>query len=294
MIDLSIIIVSYNTQKLLRQCLESVISDQWSVISQSPATSHQSPVTEIIVVDNGSTDGSVEYIKEFRKLKNLKIKFVNSLIRNSLIIKLIENKENLGFSKAVNQGIKKANGETILLLNSDTQIKEGALKKLLEFEKKVGPAIIGLKMLNADNSVQGSVFNLPTAKRAVEEFWLGRKGSFSKFAPNSETPMLVEAVSGGAMAISREVIDKIGLLDEKYFMYFEDLDYCRRARAKGIKVWYLPEVAVIHEHGASGKKLVGQKDQWRRLVPSSVIYHGEFKHWLINLIIKVGRLRNEN
>jgi len=142
-------------------------------------------------------------------------------------------------------------------------------------------------MLNPDSSVQGSVFNLPTVKRAVEEFWLGRKGSFSKFAPNSETPMLVEAVSGGAMAISRKVIDKIGLLDEKYFMYFEDLDYCRRARKAGFKVWYLPSAQITHEHGASGKEISSLTQRW--LVQSSKIYHGLFKHYLISFILWSGQ-----
>ena len=294
--NLSIIIVNFNTRELLRKCLHSVIGDlrlavreKGKVFDTPPITNRQPPITEIIVVDNGSEDDSIKMINKFRKLTNS-----NSKSANSLTFKLIENKENLGFAKAVNQALRQActersrstQGKVILLLNSDTKVKQGALEKLLEFEKKVRPAIIGLKMLNPNGSDQGSVFNLPTAKRAIEEFWLGRKGSFSKFTPDSETPMLVEAVSGGAMAISREVVDKIGLLDERYFMYFEDLDYCRRAKAKGIKVWYLPEAEVFHEHGASG--IADLDNQQRRLISSSKIYHGIIVHYLINIIIRVG------
>ncbi|MBU2577908.1 hypothetical protein KKA69_03680, partial [Patescibacteria group bacterium] len=83
--------------------------------------------------------------------------------------------------------------------------------------------------------------------------------------------------------------DRIGLLDERYFMYFEDLDYCRRVRKAGYKVFYLPQAEIIHEHGASGQHLIGQLDQWKRLVPSSKVYYGFFKHYLISFILWVGQ-----
>ncbi|OQA93458.1 MAG: N-acetylglucosaminyl-diphospho-decaprenol L-rhamnosyltransferase [Microgenomates group bacterium ADurb.Bin219] len=269
--DLTIVIVSFNTKKQLKKCLSSITEESQKIRK------------EIVVVDNASDEGSAEEVRKF-------IKFIKSKNKDSKIkLSLIENKENLGFAKAVNQGLRQFEGGVVLLLNSDTQVKPGALEKLLEFEKKVRPAIIGLKMLNPDGSVQGSVFNLPTAKRAVEEFWLGRKGSFSKFTPNSGMPMVVEAVSGGAMAISREVVDKIGLLDERYFMYFEDLDYCRRARKAGFKIFYFPQAQVIHEHGASGRNLAEKDDQWKRLIPSSKIYYGRLRHYLIFFITLIGQ-----
>lgn len=250
---LSIIIVSYNTKDLLEKCLESVY----------PTTN-----TEIIVVDNASSDGTVEMIK-----------------KEFPAIKLIENRQNLGFAKAVNQALRQGLGEVFFLLNSDTIVKKDTLNKLLEFEEKVRPAVIGARMLNPDGSVQGSVFNLPTIKMAFQEFWLSKKGSFSKYFPTGNQPVEVEAVSGGAMMISKKVVEEIGLFDERYFMYFEDLDYCRKARRAGFKVRYLPKAEVIHEHGVSGRNLVSAKDQWRRLVPSSKIYHGLVKHYLINFII---------
>lgn len=287
---LSIIIVNWNTKELLKQCLESVISDQSSVIShqrsvigkKKPITDNQSLVTEVIVVDNGSTDGSVEYLREL---------IDNSLItgnRSPVTIQLIENKENLGFAKAVNQGLRQAKGESILLLNSDTYLLNDSLKKLLLFEKEVRPAVIGARFLNPDGSVQPSVFKLPTVKRAFLEYWLNKKEYFSKYAPEGNKPKEVEVVSGGAMLISKKVIDKIGLLDERYFMYFEDLDYCRRVRKAGFKIYYLPEAKVIHEHGASGRLLASPEDQWKRLIPSSKTYHGLLNYYLISLIIWLG------
>lgn len=260
--ELSIVIVSYNTKLLLQRCLKSLgekKSNEW----------------EIIVVDNASTDGTQQMLEE---------KFP--------LVKLIKNTENVGFAKAVNKGISLAEGGSILLLNSDTEVKENTLTVLLEFEKKVRPAIIGLEMLNPDGSTQSSVFRLPTIKGAFAEYWLGKKGSFSKYQPEGESNQEVEAVSGGAMLISRAVIDKIGLLDERYFMYFEDLDYCRRARKAGFKIYYLPSSKVVHEHGASGKLISSKETQWHRLIPSSKIYHGVIKHFMINFVIWSGQKIN--
>lgn len=262
--NLSVIIVSFNTKKLLGRCLASIKEASRTIKD-----------LEIIVVDNGSTDGSIEEVESIKKEKGIKIE-------------LIKNSQNLGFSRAVNKALKQSRGQVLLLLNSDTQVKTGCLKNLLEFEKKVRPALIGLKMLNPDGSVQGSVFNLPTAKRAVEEFWLWNKGKFSKFAPPGNKPLVAEAVSGGALAISKEVIQKIGFFDERYFMYYEDLEYCRRAQKAGLKVWYLPKAQIIHEHGASG--IDNQGNQQKRLISSSKIYHGVIVHYLINIIIRLGRI----
>ena len=257
---LSIIIVSWNTAALLEQCLNSLKSEILNPKFE----------TEIIVVDNGSTDGSREIAKEFK-------------------IRLIENKDNLGFAKAVNQALRQAQGEVFLLLNSDTQVKPEALEKLIEFENLVRPAVVGARMLDSDGTIQGSCFYLPTVKRAILEYWLGKKNYFSKYAPQGKNPVEVEAVSGGAMMISREVIDKIGLFDERFFMYFEDLDYCRRAKKAGFKIYYLPTVEIIHEHGASGKNLVKSEEQWKRLIPSSKIYHGQIRYNLINFILWSGQ-----
>lgn len=245
----------------MKKCLQSVFRERSSIENG----------LEVIVVDNASSDDSPKMIEE---------KFPE--------VKLTVNKDNLGFSKAVNQGLRLAKGESVLLLNSDTYLPKDSLKKLLSFEKKVGPAVIGTRLLNPDGSIQPSVFKLPTIKRAILEYWLGKKGYFSKYAPEGENPQEVEAVVGGVMLISREILDKVGMFDERYFMYFEDLDFCRRVRKAGFKIYYLPEVEIIHEHGASGKSLASAENQWKRLIPSSKIYHGKLKYYLISLIIWLG------
>lgn len=272
---LSIIILSFNTKNILKECLSSVLKEI-----------DDDKNYELIVIDNGSTDGSVEMIKNY--INKSSRQFVKIRDNSGKII-LIENKENLGFSKAVNLGIKKSTGELILLLNSDTVIQKDFFKNLLNFENKVSPSIIGVKFLDPDKDPQPSVFHLPTVRRAMEEFWFGKTGSYTKYLPIINDYIEVEAVSGGGMLIPKIIIDKIGLLDERYFFYFEDLEYCRRAKKNGYKVYYYSGSQLIHVHGASGTSLAGKEDQWKRLIPSSKIFHGPLKHYLITFIIWTGQ-----
>jgi len=263
LMNLSIIIVNYNTKNLLQDCLKSIY------------TLYHKPYTlEIIVVDNGSTDGSLQSINSL-KWPNLRI---------------ITNKKNEGFAKAVNQGIRQSIGKNILLLNSDIVVKKDALVKLLAFvENHPQAGLVGGRFLNPDGSPQGSCFFLPTLWRVVKEFWFGDKG-FSvvkKYVPEGKGPSEVEAVTGAVFLIPKKVLSKVGFFNERYFMYFEDLDYCRRVRQAGFKVYYLPEAEFIHEHGASGRSIPQQTHRW--LVESSKIYHGTIKYYLITFIIWLGQ-----
>jgi GT2 family glycosyltransferase len=264
---LSIIILNYNTRQLTLDCLRSIFEDKTI------------PSYEIILIDNASTDDSVRQFNQL-KWKNLV---------------LILNKENVGFAKAVNQGIKTANGKYILLLNSDTKVKKGAIKKLVEFAKKNKDAgVVVPRLLNADESIQPSCFNLPSVSRAFNQYILGRKGILDKFYPEVSTPVVVESAVGAAFLITPEAINKVGLFDERYFMYFEDLDYCRRVNKNGLKVYYLPNSQIIHLHGQSGRRLAPKKDQWKRLIPSSKIYHGTLRHYILNFIIRFSRITKSN
>lgn len=255
--NLSIIIPSFNTKKLLKQCIDSIKKNRGNL------------KLEIIVVDNGSTDSSVEMV---RKLK----------------VKLIENKENLGFAKAVNQGIKKAKGEHLFLLNSDAVVQPGALEAMVKFAKTHPLAgVVGGRLLNPDGSVQASVYHFPSLIRAIREFWFNQKDTYQKYVPQFDQPVVVDAVTGSTMLIPKNIIDEIGLLDEKYFMYFEDLDYCRRAKKAGYKTYYLPRVEFVHYHGASGKKIPELTHQW--LVQSSKVYNGLLKYYLLTSIIWLGQ-----
>lgn len=254
----SVVIVSFNTKELLRKCLESIESNRGAL------------ETEIIVVDNASNDGSVEMVKQRHK-----------------DIKILINKENFGFAKANNQGIKMAKGEYILLLNSDTEVKPGSLENLVEFAKKhLEAGVVGARLLNPDGSPQPSVYHFPTIWRAIAEYWLGQRGSYEKYSLTASDAVRVEAVTGAAMLILRKTIEKVGLLDERYFMYFEDLDYCRRVKRAGLKVYYLPQAEVIHYHGASGSS---SGITYRYLVKSSKIYNGVVKYWFLFFIIWLGQ-----
>ena len=260
--EVSIIIVSYNTKNLTLSCISSVVKEG-SKLSK-----------EIIIVDNGSRDGSLESIAAIDTKKS------------EIPIRLIKNDENLGFSKANNQGIKIAKGKYILLLNSDTQVEKRAIIELIEFaEKNPEAGVVGPKLLNPDRTVQPSVFNLPTVSRAIQQYWLAKKRILDKYFPAGSEPVEVESLVMAGFLITPKAFEKVGLLGERYFMFYEDLDFCRRVRYAKLKVYYLPTAEVSHYHGASGKKLANEENQWRRLIPSSIIYHGRFKHYLLNFII---------
>ena len=255
--ELSIIIVSFNSEKELKNCLESIFETAGKNF-------------EVIVIDNDSQESSVAIIKSFKEAI------------------LVENDKNLGFAKAVNQGLKVAKGSYYLLLNPDTRATGGAVMTLLACAKaQTGLAVIGPKLMNLDGTTQSSCFNLPSIQNAILEFWFGRKEKFGKYYPKSQKPTEVEAVVGAAMLIPKEAINKVGFFDEKYFMYFEDLDWCRRASKVGLKIYYCPKAKFLHEHGASGKEIPQKTHKW--LVESSKIYYGLLKYYLITLIILFGR-----
>ncbi len=255
---LSIIIVSYNTKELLRRCVSSIEKSQDDLEK------------EVFIVDNASTDGSDKLVEQGYK-----------------DIKILRNKENLGFAKANNQALRQVYGEYCLLLNSDTEVKPDALSNLVEFaENNPQAGIVGAKLLNPDASIQSSIYHLPTLWRAIKEFWLGKKGEYEKYALTASDAVGVEAVTFAAVLIPKKTIERIGFLEERYFMYFEDLDYCRRVRQADLEVYYLPTAEVVHFHGASGKS---NPKAYQYLVESSKIYNGIIKYWLLTAIIWLGQ-----
>lgn len=261
----SILIVSYNTKNFIIPCIQSI--ERFAPKG-----------TEVIVVDNSSTDGSLEELKaQSAKLKT-----------TTQELKLIENSKNLGYAKAVNLGIKASSGEYIFILNPDTKLTKDTIDKLLEYallRKNLG--IIAPKLLNPDGSLQASCFNEPTLFGAIKEYFFGIKGTFEKYAPKGDKPVEVDAVVGAAMFIPRTVVDKVGMFDERYFMYFEDLDYCRRVRHAGFAVCYLPKSKVIHAHGGVTKTVREKARQW--LIESSIVYHGAIGHTLLTTILWLGQ-----
>lgn len=264
---LSIVVVNLNTRDLTVGCLRSIQKEVGDLSF------------EVLLTDNGSNDGSVE---AFTKIKNedyWKDRFT-----------LILNESNTGYAKANNQGIKKSSGKYIFLLNNDTVLHEGAVSELIRFADKTPDAgVIGSRLLNIDNTLQMSCYHFPTLLNAIKEYWLGSKGLFEKFAPTGTEPVTVDSVVGAAFLITPAAKKKVGILDERYFAYFEDIDYCRQTWKNGLKVYYLPASVITHYHGATFKKLANESERWKKLIPSSKIYHGVANHYLINSVLWLGQ-----
>lgn len=234
---LSVIILNYNTKDLISQCLESIKLQNVDVDGKD---------LEVFVVDNGSRDGSTETIAS-------KFPFV----------KLIENKTNLGFAKANNIGIKKAKGKIIALLNSDTLVQENTFVTMTNFlnkNKNIGAATPRLQLV--DGSLDLACHRgFPTPFNALSYFFKLEQllPNFRLFSGYHQTwkdfnkPHEVDAISGASFFIKREVIEKVGNLDERYFMYAEDLDWCMRIKKAGWKIFYNPNATVIHFKKQSGR-----------------------------------------
>ncbi len=233
--DLSIIIVNYNVKHFLEQCLQSIFKAAEGI------------VLEIFVVDNNSVDGSVEM-----------------LIEKYPQVRRIDNKENLGFSKANNQAIKLATGDFILLLNPDTIVQEDTFKAILAFmhlHPEAGG--LGLKMLDGKGRfLPESKRGLPTPAVAFYKifglaalFPNSRKyGQYHLTYLDKEENHEVDILSGAFMLLRKTVIDKIGLLDETFFMYGEDIDLSYRIQKAGFKNYYFAGTSIIHYKGESTKK----------------------------------------
>lgn len=229
--DLAIIVLSYNTRKLLLECLKSIYKSKPSVNF------------EVVVVDNFSTDSSVEAVKKYYPRA-----------------KIIVNKKNLGFSAGNNVALKVAKAKYILLLNSDTLVRENALNNLLAFAKNSPYGIVSCKLLNPEGSFQPNAGDLPTFFPVFT--WLSglddilpiNLPSFHKKYAGYYYPRQVGWVSGTAMLITKETLAKVGLFDERLFMYAEDCEYCLRASKAGIKVGWTNQASIMHLGGASSKE----------------------------------------
>ncbi|NMB48624.1 glycosyltransferase family 2 protein [Candidatus Kuenenbacteria bacterium] len=260
--DLSIIIVSWRVRDLLRQCLRSIYQKTAGL------------QFEVFVVDNNSLDGTIELIKD---------EFPD--------VHLIVNPKNFGFAKANNQAIKLAAGRHILLLNPDTEFFDNALGRLVELmDKSKEWGIAGCRILNSDRTLQPSVRRFPGwFTQALILLKLHHLPPFKKFLRrylasdfNYQSISEVEQVMGAFFAIRRETLDIVGLLDEKYFFWFEEVDYCRRAKNLDLKVIYTPEPAIIHHGAGSFRQLDWQKQIiWNHSLQHYFWLHGKRWQWFI-------------
>jgi len=226
MLDLSIIIVSWNAKAYLLECLQSL---------KSEANSCQA---EIIIVDNASTDGSVEAVRE---------EFSH--------VKLVVNTANLGFAKANNIGIEQSAGRYICLVNSDVKVLQGCLASMLAYlDHHPHVGLLGPKVFNPDLTLQRSCWKFPTLGNSLSRA-LGLDTIFPHltFFPH-DTAGVVEVLSGCFLMARREALDQVGLLDENFFMYAEDVDWCKRFGDAGWQAVYLPTATIIHFGGGSSSQ----------------------------------------
>ena len=231
--DITFVIVSYNTRDLLRKCLES--------IRQESIELH----TETIVVDNASRDGSADMVRQA---------FTN--------VVLIESPVNLGFAAANNRAFEKAQGQYVVWLNSDAFFTPGALKHALAHMAHFPKAgLAGGQLIGRDNAPQPSARAFPSP---LNEFLtlsgLASRYSHSRFFGRPDRtwsdltqPAKVDWLPGAFLIIRRQVLEMVGYFDENMFIYFEEVDLCRRIREAGFEVWYWPDVRVIHLGGESSK-----------------------------------------
>jgi len=230
--DLSIIILNYNQKNLLKQCLRNIKEADLRLNY------------EIIVIDNASVDGSVELIREIQG-------------QLSVAFKSILNKTNLGFTKGINQGIKAADGKYLLTLNPDVIVLSGSIEKIYQFmEEHPRVAVVGPKLFNPDKTVQFSCMRFPNLMTPVyRRTPLGKlplaKKSLAKYLMKDFDHLKnreVDWLLGACLIVRKEAIQKVGLMDERYFLFFQDVDWCRRFWLAGWKVFYLAEAEMFHFH----------------------------------------------
>jgi len=257
-VELSIIIVNWNGRALLAKCIES--------IAKHPPTVPY----EIVVVDNASTDGSVEWLRAARSNGPL----------NGASFRLIENAENVGFARANNIAFRQTGAPMLFLLNSDTEVKEGAIDRLIETLKsseKAGGC--GPKLLNTDGSLQHSVYrNPPTAWEilvtGLRLYYLLPRGirgdlllgPYWDHASRRKARML----SGAAILLRKEVIDSVGGFDEEFHFYGEDIELCLRIVNSGWELWFEPDAQIVHHGAASALLRWGSEEQLRVIVDGNM------------------------
>ena len=253
--DITICILSWNAKGYLERCLNSLFHpeelDVQEALERAGLAGEQEPAEaatlDVLVVDNGSIDYSADMVEA---------RFPEA--------RLIRTHRNLGFAGGNNVGYRASAGRYFLLLNSDTVVPRGAITRLVRFaDATPEAAFVGPKVVNPDGSLQYSCRRFPNLRAA-----LLRNTPLARFARNStavrdylmtdwchDTPREVDWLSGCCLLVRREAAEQIGLLDEEYFMYCEDMDWCFRAREAGWQSVYFPAAKLVHEVGKSSDKL---------------------------------------
>jgi len=265
MADLSVAIVSYNTRELLKQCLDALFDAAGEL------------TLDVIVVDNGSTDGSQEMLEEHQPA-----------------VRLLANAHNIGFAAANNLALNHATAPVVLLLNSDAFITTEAIRQalgLMTDHPQIG--IIGTRLLNTDGTIQAEAGAFPTFIDDVMVS-VGLDRLVTRRTPAQCRPGPVDWVQGACMFIRMATVREIGGLDERFFMYSEEVDWCRRCWQAGWEVWYLPSAAIVHIGGASSRNdvrrrlaLYTSRLGFRRRVSGPIASSGLWVLMLIGLAARI-------
>ena len=268
-IRLSVVIVSYNTRDLLARCLASIAGEP-------------RPPDEVIVVDNASADDSVTMVRA---------RFPH--------VQVIANSKNRGFAAATNQGLQAATGDFLCLLNPDTELFPGALAALAAFlaaHPEVG--VVGPTLLNADGTYQHAAFRFPTLPMALFDFFpvhhrllesrMNGRYPFMLY----EQPFAMDHPLGACMLVRREACADVGLLDEQFFMYCEEIDWCRRIKQAGWAIMHVPDARVVHHGGQSTQQAAGSMfvELHRSRFRLFAKHHGRGYQWAARAIVAVGVL----
>jgi GT2 family glycosyltransferase len=281
-IDLSIVIVSWNVRDLLAACLHSIATGPVGLVSPGKGHTGERLGVEVIVVDSGSEDGTAAMLSEEYPW-----------------VQVIETGENVGFTKGNNIGTAAAQGRCILLLNPDTEVVGDALPRMVAYldqHPRVG--VVGPQLLESDRmTVQSSRRRFPTLVTAIfESTWLQPIAPHAVLEryyvldkPDNET-LEVDWVTGAALMTRRVVLKQVGGLDENFFMYSEELDWCRRAKEQSWKVVYLPAAQVVHHGGKSSEQVITQRHI--HFQASRIRYFRKHHGWLSAFVLRLFLLAN--
>lgn len=259
-IRLSVLVANYKTLDLTEKLIKSVLDKD---------SGFDSAKDEIIVLDDASGEDFGRLTKKYPG------------------VRFLSNEINKGYVASNNRLIDIARGEMLLLLNSDIEVQKNSLSVLIKgsLERGGGSVSVG-QLVFPDGRAQDSCFKLPTFWGAIKEYFFGIKGSYFMFKPDTNKPVRVEGAVMASFLIPRNVINKVGRLNEKLFMYFEDIDYCRRLKTEGVPIYFYPEAKFYHHHGASSQKAGGLGEE---LVKSSKIYHGLFRYYILTFALWAGQ-----
>jgi hypothetical protein len=263
---LTIVIINWNTKEHLMECLSSIHNGLGF------------PPFEVLVIDNGSKDGTSAEVHKKHPW-----------------VELLENEQNLGFAKAVNIALRRKKRRYVILLNPDTRVTERAIERLFSFmEAHPGVGVAGAQLLNPDGSKQNSIANFPSlATELLNKSLL--MGLFPKRFPGKgreyPEPIEVDSVIGACMMVRRDAIEQVGLLDEDYFLFLEETDWCYRMKRAGWKIYHVPQAEVYHLQGKSAEadKKRAKVEYFRSRYHFFKKHRGGFQFFilLIGLVIKL-------